>query len=118
MTKNTGLFAQGDIILRRVEDFRPNDNHRVRDVYTDAVILQEGEKTGHAHVLKAKGLQLYLQSGRPVPAGLFIGTVVVPHGGVVEHPEHAPITLAAGTYTVSRQRQVSVLDDLGEIHGD
>jgi len=48
---------------------------------------------------------------RDIPSGLYIERVEVASGSaVVQHDEHAPITLHEGTYRVRRQRELEPKD--------
>ena len=48
---------------------------------------------------------------RDIPGGLYVGHVKVAEGSaVIEHQEHAPITLREGTYRVRRQRELEPRD--------
>ena len=72
---------------------------------TDAVpvngptILAHGELTGHAHEIKSKHARLFERAGERF--------LRVTRWVVLRHQEHAPITLAPGTYRVIRQREYS-----------
>lgn len=86
---------QGDVLLVRVDVDLKGARHVPRD--GGRVVLAYGEVTGHAHaireqhaVLRTLGGHRYLQA---------------PVAFTVEHEEHAPISLDAGTYEVVIQRE-------------
>ena len=76
------------------------------------IILAHGEVTGHHHALQVADPADWWKEGAPVVEGnekpselagaLF---VMLPNGGTVVHQEHAAITLPAGTFRVTRQRE-------------
>jgi hypothetical protein len=107
------VYAQGDIILVRVDDVEPKPEMIVAPV-GGTVVLAEGELTGHRHAFYG-GALLFRDDAlaRGVPSGLYIGHVkIAPGGAVLEHGarqgvkgDHDPISLPAGTYVARRQRE-------------
>ena len=63
----------------------------------DRLILASGEVTGHAHAVREQHAGLRTVRGRTY--------LQAPVACVVEHEEHAPISLEAGTYEVIIQRE-------------
>ena len=105
----TRILATGDILYQQVPG-------RIRDFETysnpgDTIIIAEGERSGHAHVVRGTGASLYhdLDAEKNIPPGLYIGTLVVTDQPVtLTHEEHAPITLPPNTFwVVRRQREQS-----------
>jgi len=48
---------------------------------------------------------------REIPAGLYVGHVKVEGGSaLIQHQEHAPVSLGEGTYRVRRQRELEPKD--------
>jgi hypothetical protein len=105
------LCAQGDILIERVED-HPASGQVVESVDNGAVLIAEGEATGHHHRLLGS-VTMYRDDAiaRDIPSGLYIAHVTVrsPTARLV-HEEHAPITLDKGTYLVRRQRHLEPTD--------
>jgi len=86
---------QGDVLLVRVDVDLRGARHVARD--GGRAVLAYGEVTGHAHAIREPHAELRSLDGRryldaPVPF-------------VVEHEEHAPLALDAGTYEVILQRE-------------
>jgi hypothetical protein len=107
----TRLCAQGDILIERVDDATLSGK-AIRSVGAGAVIIAEGEATGHRHRLLGS-VAMYRDDAlaRDVPSGLYVAHVEVRSPtGRLEHEEHAPITLERGTYRVRRQRQLEPTD--------
>ena len=86
---------QGDVLLVRVDV----DLHGARHVARDGgrVVLAYGEVTGHAHAIREPRAALRTIGGRRY--------LDAPVSFVVEHEEHAPLSLDAGTYEVVLQRE-------------
>jgi hypothetical protein len=102
----TKLYAQGDIILERVDDATP-----VSPVSRDqdgAVVLARGELTGHRHAFYGYGVTMFRDDAlsRDMPPQLYLGHVRIDvPSAELRHEEHAAIELPAGTYRVRRQRE-------------
>ena len=107
----TEMYAQGDLLIERVEDVEPSGTIVSPDA-VGAVVLAEGELTGHRHAIFERVTMFRDDAlAREVPSGLYIGHVKVEGGAVqVQHQEHAPISLADGTYRVRRQRELEPKD--------
>lgn len=95
------LYRQGDVVLTRVEQAP----HHLTPVAAEGglLILARGEATGHHHSVPASAGTLSLDEG-----GVMFLTI--DELTAVSHQEHAPITLAPGTYRAEVQREWS--DDL------
>jgi hypothetical protein len=105
------LCAQGDLLIERVED-APVSGVALGTSQADAVVVAEGEFTGHHH--KLFGCVTFYRDdalARDIPDDLYVGHVQVT-GSVarLEHEEHAAISLERGTYRVRRQRQLEPTD--------
>jgi len=107
----TEMYAQGDLLIERVEDVEPSGRIISPDA-TGALVLAEGEFSGHRHAIVDRVAMFRDEAlARDVPMGLYVGHVkVVGCSAVVHHQEHAPITLFEGTYRVRRQREFEPKD--------
>jgi hypothetical protein len=107
----TEMYAQGDLLIERVEDVEPTGTTIEPDA-TGALVLAEGELTGHRHAIFDRVTMFRDDAlAREIPAGLYIGHVKVEGGpATVRHQEHAPIALGEGTYRVRRQRELEPKD--------
>lgn len=104
MTK-TLFYAQGDLLIERVDDIEPGTPLPVDP--DGAVVLARGEVTGHRHAIHGGAAVLFRDEGlaRDMPAELYIGHVRVVAPTALTHEEHAPIPLEPGTYRIRRQRE-------------
>ena len=105
------IYAQGDLLIERVDDVEPSGTMISPDAAGN-LVLAEGELSGHRHVI-FEPVTMFRDDAlaRDVPSGLYIGHVkVAGRSAVVQHQEHAPITLVEGTYRVRRQREVEPTD--------
>jgi len=105
------MFAQGDLLIERVADVEPSGAMISAD-QTGATVLAEGELTGHRHAIFERVTMFRDDAlAREIPAGLYVGHVKVTGGpATLLHEEHAPISLAEGTYRVRRQRELEPKD--------
>jgi hypothetical protein len=106
------LYAQGDILLERVEDYTGRIQPTGRDP-DGAVVLARGEVTGHRHAFHGDGVVMFRDDAlaRDMPAELYVGHIKVRGDGArLVHEEHAAITLPKGTYRVRRQREFDGLE--------
>lgn len=100
-------FAQGDILFLRVDGI-PSNAKPVAAVGR-RYVLAEGEATGHAHTVPARGTALMEV---PNEGGVTYLTVEEITGPVeVTHQEHAPVALDPGTWKVIRQREYTDDDE-------
>jgi len=107
----TEMYAQGDLLIERVDDLQPSGTILSPDK-TGAMVLAEGELTGHRHAI-FEHVTMFRDDAlaRDVPGGLYIGHVKVEGGPVtLRHQEHAPVALSDGTYRVRRQRELEPRD--------
>jgi hypothetical protein len=107
----TEIFAQGDLLLERVDDVAPSGAVE-QNMEGAALVLLEGEATGHAHAIRERATLFRDDSlARDIPAGLYVGHVQIGSAYArVTHEEHGPITLPRGTYRVRRQRELGPRD--------
>lgn len=100
------LYAQGDLLIERVADAVPRGNILPRSP-DGAVVLAEGETTGHRHVIH-DAVTFFRDDGlaRDIPGGLYLGHLSVDTTARVVHEEHGPVILPKGTYRVRRQREL------------
>jgi hypothetical protein len=107
----TEMYAQGDLLIERVDDVEPTGTMIAPDA-TGALVLAEGELTGHRHAIFERVTMFRDDAlAREIPTGLYIGHVKVEGGSAtVRHQEHAPIALGEGTYRVRRQRELEPRD--------
>jgi hypothetical protein len=105
------MYAQGDLLIERVDDIVPSGTILSPDE-SGATVLAEGELTGHRHAIFERVTMFRDDSlARDVPGSLYIGHVKVEGGpATVHHHEHAPIALGEGTYRVRRQRELEPRD--------
>jgi hypothetical protein len=109
-TTDTRHCRQGDVLIERITTV---PTAAVPQPKSARIILAQGEVTGHHHALETVDPADWWQVGEistanPKPAKL-AGEVYVrlASGGVVTHPEHSEIKLAAGHYRITRQREYS-----------
>jgi hypothetical protein len=88
-------FRQGDVLIILCDRLPESSHLMPREA--DRVVLAHGEVTGHAHAIAEPDVEMYEKEGH-----YFIR---VPRAAVVQHEEHSPIALEAGTYRIVRQRE-------------
>jgi len=101
------LWAQGDILIERIEN--PLAAARIAQCASEgSAIIAAGEATGHHHRIFGS-VAFYRDDAlaREIPRGLYVGHVRVDSPTArLAHEEHAPITLPQGIYRVRRQRHL------------
>ena len=107
----TVMYAQGDLLIERVDDVEPSGTMIAPDA-RGAIVLAEGELSGHRHAIFERVTMFRDDAlAREIPSGLYIGHVRVEAGpATIYHQEHAPIALEEGTYRVRRQRELEPKD--------
>jgi hypothetical protein len=108
----TERYAQGDIVLERVEDRRMTGAQVERDP-DGAVVLARGEVTGHRHAFYGGNVAMFRDDAlaRDIPSELYVGHIRVKgESAELRHEEHDTITLPQGTYRVRRQREFDALE--------
>ncbi len=93
-------IRQGDVMLVPVETI-PEDAKAQRP--SRKLVLAEGEKTGHHHVLQGEKLEELLLPGDV--AEIEQRFVRVLSEATLEHQEHSTLTIPPGDYEVRRQRE-------------
>jgi hypothetical protein len=92
------LYRQGDVLIEQVDDGTvKGEKMQPRD---GRVILAYGEATGHHHSIAVEDVALAVEDD----GVMFLKTI---RDSVVSHQEHDPISIPAGTYRVTRQREYS-----------
>jgi hypothetical protein len=107
----TEMYAQGDLLIERVDDVEPCGALVAPDA-TGAIVLAEGELSGHRHAIFERVTMFRDDAlARELPSGLYVGHIKVEGGpATIRHEEHAPIALGEGTYRVRRQRELEPRD--------
>jgi hypothetical protein len=111
------LYFQGDLCIEPVVNVALDGARAVPLARDGAVVLAEGETTGHRHAFYGGEVMLYRDEAlaRDLPPELYIGHVRI-DGAAAElrHEEHDTITLPKGLYRVRRQREYDGSDVIGE----
>jgi len=97
-SKSPKQFRQGDVMLVRARAISKGATQVPRE--RGRIVLAYGEATGHAHAVLDEDVML-LERGDV--RFLKVGTA----GATLQHEEHAPVTIAPGSYRVVRQREYS-----------
>ena len=107
----TQLFAQGDLLIERVDDILPCGTI-LTAAGDGAMVLAEGEVSGHRHALYGEVAMFRDDSlAWDIPPELYVGHVRVQGPSArLEHDEHDAISLPRGTYRVRRQRELEPRD--------
>ena len=66
-------------------------------------VLAEGEVTGHAHIALDSTVEIF---GEGIEREM-----VAPNGTEITHEEHGPLTIPAGEWDISRQREIDPDDE-------
>jgi hypothetical protein len=101
------LFFQGDVCIESVENVLVAGQILPRSI-DGAVVLAEGEVTGHRHALRGDGITMFRDDAlaREIPGGLYIGHLLITRDAAeLTHQEHDTIVLPRGTYRIRRQRE-------------
>lgn len=118
MTTIDQVARQGDVVLVRVDTLPEGLIETRRDAH-GRIVLAHGEKSGHGHAIREKGVTGFrFQSTQEDPSGVSGGVDYVLVGGSeaahLNHEyasgqmaEHHPITLPPGIYKVALQREYS-----------
>lgn len=97
---NTLYYQQGDVLFFKVGAL-PKENKKLT-----TTIIQEGESTGHAHVIEAP-VHEFVENNQTKER--FLKLI---KGGTVVHEEHKEITLPAGIYKIGIVRERDPYDNL------
>jgi hypothetical protein len=101
------LYFQGDLCIEQISDVEGIAG-LLPPAPDGAVVLAEGEVTGHRHAFYGGGVTLFRDDAlaREVPRELYIGILKVEADeAALRHEEHDTIVLAKGTYRVRQQRE-------------
>ena len=115
MSKHRRIYAQGDILIERVDDIDAARHAAVNADPDGAVVLARGEVTGHRHAIM-RGAVMFRDDAlaRDMPRDLYVGHVrVTGTEALLRHEEHATITLPKGTYRICRQREFEAVNEFG-----
>ena len=110
--KKIQQFRQGDVLIQQIVKV-PTDANIKRQKKSNRIILAHGTATGHHHTLGTLAPAAWSKLGEipstSAKASTLAGEVYVKlsAGGTVTHQEHAAITLPAGNYRITRQREYS-----------
>jgi hypothetical protein len=92
--QNLGI-RHGDIPLHLIKELPK----KCSKVASDSFVLALGETTGHKHVIKGSGLQVFQSAD-----GRFYLKVM--RDAVVTHEEHKTLTVFPGIYEVGKEREM------------
>lgn len=90
-------YQQGDVVMIKIEG-KPNDAKALTNG-TEAVVVQEGEHTGHAHRFLTHGGNVQMFGSGDTKFLSVLGD------STITHEEHLPITIEQGDYEVRIVRQ-------------
>lgn len=93
-------FQQGDVVLKQIDQ----DLESMTQLKTTT--LQEGEVTGHSHVIHGEGATIF---ENPSTKERFLRLVT---DSILRHEEHSPINLPPGTYKIGIVREVDHLNNI------
>jgi hypothetical protein len=99
--QNNQIYRQGDILIVPISEI-PKAAKRAKAKHR-RLVLAEGEATGHHHSIADSNAVDLLQL--PSQDDLFL--LVKEGNALLEHQEHATITIPPGTYRIVRQREYS-----------
>jgi hypothetical protein len=111
------LYFQGDLCIEPVADAMLLHSRAVPAAQDGAIVLAEGEATGHRHAFYGGEVALFRDDAlaRDLPPDLYIGHVrIKAETAELRHEEHDTITLPKGLYRVRRQREYDGSDVLEE----
>jgi len=111
------LYFQGDLCIEQVADAPPNLETVIKPARDGAVVLAEGEATGHRHAFYGDGVVMFRDDAlaTDLPRALYVGHVRIDADAAeLRHEEHDTITLTKGLYRVRRQREFDGSDLIDE----
>jgi hypothetical protein len=105
---NRSTKRQGDILLVPVEKVPDGLKEVPRE--NGAIVLAEGEATGHLHKIEAPEATFLADDLASIEGRFLIieaeaATADAAQGVALEHPEHDTVVLEPGAYEVRRQRE-------------
>lgn len=96
---------QGDTLLRKISDVPAAAQEMKRDTH-GRIVLAEGERTGHAHTFRDKGVCSFTTMDNTDVEFLLVGG----SGATLNHElvsgkkaEHNPVTIPEGAYEAAQQ---------------
>ncbi len=95
----TRQYRQGDVMLVACDGVPPGAREQSPD--EGRIVLAYGEVSGHAHALDADRVRYFREDG----TGQAFLHVPGTSPAELTHEEHAPLSVAPGTYRVVRQRE-------------
>ena len=98
MNAEARLYRQGDLLLERIDEL-PTGLKEIS--HNGFAVLAEGENTVHQHVIKTSGVRVFADLHTSRATYVEIAEALA----LLEHEEHAPISLEKGAYRVTRQRE-------------
>lgn len=93
------MYRQGDVLIEPVRSIPA----KAKKLAGARMVLAEGEATGHAHTIAEEYGEMYERDG--------VLYLRIAEAAPLEHQEHATITIAPGTYRVTRQREWTDADE-------
>lgn len=84
-------LQQGDVLIRSVKAIPRGAKKK------ENTVVAYGEVTGHCHEVIGDGVEVYDVDG--------VLYVSAPNGGRIQHEEHRPIDIPAGTYAIGIVRE-------------
>lgn len=98
---------QGDVYLQRIDPSEFDRVHFSQTVAMGSFQLAPGETQGSRHIIPARDMKHIELCGKPNATALDGPMIKAKKAFTVEHPEHGAVTLPAGTYAVTYQRQLA-----------
>lgn len=95
--KTNNLGRHGDLNFRATNKVEG----KKLDIKSNSFVLAFGEHTGHKHVLTMPDLEDY-EMYRTLDGGYILN---LKKEGTITHEEHKPITLEAGIYKMTQERE-------------
>ena len=89
-------YRHGDLIIRQISEVPERQGSMRKKL--DHLVLAFGEATFHKHEIVEGDAELFEENGT-----LYLK--VNSEEAKVAHPEHKPITIKKGTYTIDHQRE-------------
>ena len=111
------LYFQGDLCIEPVVNVALDRARAVPTARDGAVVLAEGETTGHRHAFYGGNVALFRDDplARDLPPELYIGHLRIGDDTAeLRHEEHDTITLPKGLYRIRRQREYDGSDVIEE----
>ena len=92
-------YRQGDVLIVKTSTMPSDEGKKVK-----SVLVAEGSKTGHKHILKSKNTMMFFQKDntRFVKVGK--------SGAELVHDEHAKIAIPSGEYEIRMQREFDLVE--------